>query len=357
MEGSNDGDQYEKGLVGAATSKTYALGRKLGEGGFSKVYHAVRQQDRKEFALKVLCSDSAETSFRCELAALDAFRKAGGCPFVVMLEETMVNRDTYPGIVLVLELCDMTLEEFRAVHKLPEEVLMEFTRHLMTGIAFCHDHGFTHNDLHLQNILVSIEKCALKLTDFGIADPISTSIEGKEGPGEVGASRRPTPVSGEVEVACELAHAAKLVIEMWLMRACCDLYLRFSKEFDYNHLLAIPMKITYTALFTAGPVVQRFGRFRRQMAEWAEGNERSEPNLIEKFCQRVLNWAAVQRKCTAKGNGVQIPQIFVDECLLRCYPVNEDSSVSARSIADTLDSAITPDTRESSRMFFQSLCK
>ncbi|KAF8599198.1 kinase-like protein [Ceratobasidium sp. AG-I] len=62
-------------------------------------------------------------------------------------------------LYLVMEHLEMDLRKYMA---------LQFTRHLMKGIAYCHSHRILHRDLKPANLLIDAQQ-VLKIADFGLS--------------------------------------------------------------------------------------------------------------------------------------------------------------------------------------------
>jgi len=71
----------------------------------------------------------------------------------------------------VFELIDMDLKKLMDSESEPltPSLVSSYTRQILEGLAYCHSMGVMHRDLKPQNLLVSRDRCTLKLADFGLA--------------------------------------------------------------------------------------------------------------------------------------------------------------------------------------------
>ncbi|RMH21306.1 MAG: hypothetical protein D6696_06100 [Acidobacteria bacterium] len=166
---SPGGGDHPAGLGGAATLGPYRLVRKLGEGGMSTVYLAVRadRELRRRVALKCLRTTAAgaEERRRLErerqiLASLDhpsiarlydAGTTAGGLPYFVM---------EYIEGEAITAYCDR--------HRLSIGERLDLFRQVCAAVRYAHQNLIVHRDIKPSNILVGASGTP-KLLDFGIA--------------------------------------------------------------------------------------------------------------------------------------------------------------------------------------------
>ncbi len=140
----------------------------VGSGTFARVFRAVQQKTGQVVALKVLRSRYSE-----HVAQANQFLQEGrvGCTL------------SHPNIVPVYEVISDGKNCFMAMEFIEGRNLREFVRirkkvepaeatRLMIGIAdgmrYAFEHGLTHRDLKMSNILVS-SRGEAKLVDFGLA--------------------------------------------------------------------------------------------------------------------------------------------------------------------------------------------
>jgi serine/threonine-protein kinase len=161
----------------------YRVGAKLGEGGMSTVYLAVRADDayRQKVALKVLGggADRPDLSarFRAErqiLASLDH-------PGIARLLDGGTTRDARPYIVMEY-IEGAPIDRYCDQHRLGLEARIDLFRQVCTAVQYAHQNLIVHRDIKPSNILVNAQGVP-RLLDFGIAK----LLEGAE-PGPVEAT-------------------------------------------------------------------------------------------------------------------------------------------------------------------------
>ena len=162
----------------------YRLLRKLGEGGMSTVYLAVRADNayRKEVALKLVrpvTGSERLSRFRIErqiLAALDH-------PNIARLLDGCSTREGLP--YLVMEYVDgEPIDRFCDLRRLSIHERLELFKKVCVAVHYAHQNLIVHRDLKPTNILVT-SAGEPKLLDFGIAKLLNPEL-GPEEPPETG---------------------------------------------------------------------------------------------------------------------------------------------------------------------------
>ncbi|KAL5732091.1 cAMP-dependent protein kinase [Ranunculus cassubicifolius] len=145
----------------------YEMGKFLGQGTFSKVYHAINIQTNENVAIKVLEKEKILKGgliahIKREIAILRRVRH----PNIVELYEVMATKSK---IYFVMEYVRGG-ELFKKVSKgrLKEELARKYFQQLISAVGFCHARGVFHRDLKPENLLLD-ENGDLKVTDFGLS--------------------------------------------------------------------------------------------------------------------------------------------------------------------------------------------
>jgi serine/threonine-protein kinase len=170
-------------LVGRRVGQ-YRVESKIGEGGMSTVYLAVRADDayRQKVALKVLGYGADRTDlmarFRAErqiLASLDH-------PGIARLLDGGSTDDGRP--YLVMEYIEgVPLDDHCDRHRLGIDARVDLFRQVCAAVQYAHQNLVVHRDIKPSNILVTADGVP-RLLDFGIAK----LLEGSELPGPVDAT-------------------------------------------------------------------------------------------------------------------------------------------------------------------------
>jgi len=144
----------------------YAKIDKVGEGTYGLVYKAKNLETGEIVALKRIRLDSIDEGVPCTAIREISLLKELVHPHIVRLYDVIY---TERKLTLVFEYLDQDLKKYMDFcRQLPPETIRKFMRHLLEGIAFCHDHRVLHRDLKPQNLLIN-KRGDLKLADFGLA--------------------------------------------------------------------------------------------------------------------------------------------------------------------------------------------
>ena len=160
----------------------YRLKKQIASGGFSSVWRAIEQSQRKQVAVKILHSYYADiASYREDfLQSAEAMQKLQqlGCPNLVKTisipqssKKTLFNYNPkIQSCYYVMELIDGQNLYSAILNKetvLSEEKMFNVVDAVSKALIFSHQHGILHKDLKPQNILIDSEGNGF-LTDFNL---------------------------------------------------------------------------------------------------------------------------------------------------------------------------------------------
>ena len=140
----------------------------LGEGGFGVVKKAVAAEDKStELAVKIVPYDGnalKKSKVEKEIGILRVLPEHPNLVRVLPLKCFSHN-----NFYIFMEYCrDGTLSDLlRNPAPLPEEQIIDIFYQLLSGYRVLHSHGIVHQDLKLENVLVS--NGTLKISDFGFS--------------------------------------------------------------------------------------------------------------------------------------------------------------------------------------------
>ena len=150
-----------------STRGAYRVGSLIGDGQYGSVYECIGPFDQS-YALKMFRPanrhyETVKQEWAAEMKRLESFRH----PNIVYIHDAFeVNHLFY----IALEKCDTSLRVAMG-RPFPDEVLFEYGRQLLMALAYLHDNGLVHSDLHGGNVLISHIHThpVVKITDFGVA--------------------------------------------------------------------------------------------------------------------------------------------------------------------------------------------
>ncbi|KAL3717107.1 hypothetical protein ACJRO7_008651 [Eucalyptus globulus] len=148
----------------------YLVGKKIGSGSFSLVWHARHRSHGTEVAIKEIATGKLNKKLQESLLSEIYILRNIDHPNIVRLHEIIEA----PGkIHLVLEYCkggDLSLYINRR-GRVPEEIAKHYMQQLANGLQVLRDNNLIHRDLKPQNLLLSTndERSVLKIADFGFA--------------------------------------------------------------------------------------------------------------------------------------------------------------------------------------------
>src|SRR5215475_2281794 len=155
-------------LINRTFDKRYVIKRKLGSGGMADVYLAEDQELGRRVALKLLNERHAADEQFVERFRREAQSAAGlSHPNIVSIFDRGQAEGTY---YIAMEYLDgRTLKELLVRNgPTPIPIAIDYTRQILSAIAFAHRNGIVHRDIKPHNIVVRKDG-RLKVTDFGIA--------------------------------------------------------------------------------------------------------------------------------------------------------------------------------------------
>ena len=150
------------------TIGNYKVGKKLGEGGFGRVYEAEHTQLGTSACVKqnIIADEDCVELLRHEarmLWTLDCFHSI---PSV----KDFIQTDATTAVLVLSHITGSTLDEIvQAKGPLHPEDACWVTERLLGALHFAHYGGIVHSDVKPENVFVEPAKHDIKLIDFGLA--------------------------------------------------------------------------------------------------------------------------------------------------------------------------------------------
>ncbi|XP_067220211.1 serine/threonine-protein kinase pim-1-like [Chanodichthys erythropterus] len=162
----------------------YAIGSKLGQGGFGAVYEGTRLADGKKVAVKFVKKTKHTQCISIpdhpkplpKEVALTILANKGPAMDIIKLLDWQDQQDFY---IMVLERFSDSMDVSCFVESNGGSIEEKFARFIMWGATLAADEccrrGVYHGDIKLENLLIDFDKLEVKLIDFGCGDLLTES--------------------------------------------------------------------------------------------------------------------------------------------------------------------------------------
>mmetsp|Transcript_36789 Transcript_36789/g.67910 ORF Transcript_36789/g.67910 Transcript_36789/m.67910 type:complete len:465 (-) Transcript_36789:165-1559(-) len=163
------------GSLAVSPNSKRRLGRKdfeftdlLGEGSYAKVYLAIRKNDKKQYAAKIVDKSHVIKHKKIE-AVMQEKKVLTSCDHPSIVHLHFAFQDKY-SFYFMLELVPNgeLFDLIQRLGKLPNPVARFYAAEIINVLEYLHSKGIIHRDLKPENLLLTKER-HLKLTDFGTA--------------------------------------------------------------------------------------------------------------------------------------------------------------------------------------------
>ncbi|KAI8556704.1 hypothetical protein RHMOL_Rhmol05G0274700 [Rhododendron molle] len=149
----------------------YVVGRQIGSGSFSVVWHARHRVHGTEVAIKEIVTGRLNKKLQESLMSEIVILKQINHPNIIRLHDIIEETGR---IHLVLEFCrggDLSMYIQQRKGRVPEATAKYFMHQLAAGLQILRDNNLIHRDLKPQNLLLSTnsDNAVLKIGDFGFA--------------------------------------------------------------------------------------------------------------------------------------------------------------------------------------------
>lgn len=152
---------------------SYKLLHPLGEGAFGRVYLASKDGEKvaiKRISKSKLQSSKAVRRVKDEIRILRALSKPECHPHILCFRDFYEDSQYVYIVTEYVEGVDLRKAIFGSTDEILEQVMIP----LLQALQYIHDQGFVHNDIKLENIILSNE--GPKIIDFGFGCSITEGI-------------------------------------------------------------------------------------------------------------------------------------------------------------------------------------
>ncbi|KAG8376953.1 hypothetical protein BUALT_Bualt09G0117700 [Buddleja alternifolia] len=158
----------------------YMVGKQIGAGSFSTVWHARHRVHGTEVAIKEIAMARLNSKLQDSLKSEIFILKRINHPNIIRLHDMIEESGK---MYIVLEYCrggDLSMYIQQRQGRIPEETAKHFMQQLAEGLKILRENNLIHRDLKPQNLLLSTngDDCILKIADFGFASselPLSSA--------------------------------------------------------------------------------------------------------------------------------------------------------------------------------------
>ncbi|XP_009796102.1 serine/threonine-protein kinase ATG1c-like isoform X1 [Nicotiana tabacum] len=156
---------------GRSVVGNYVVGKQIGAGSFSTVWHARHRAHGTEVAIKEIVTarlnNKLQDSLKSEIVILQKINH----PNIIRLHDMI---EEVGKIYIILEYCrggDLSMYIQQRQGRIPEATAKHFMQQLASGLKILRDNNLIHRDLKPQNLLLSSndDSSTLKIADFGFA--------------------------------------------------------------------------------------------------------------------------------------------------------------------------------------------
>ena len=194
----------------------------IGKGSFSNVYKA--KKNNEYVAIKEINKlDMDNDEILNEIEIMKKLKSENSIKLIKSIE----SKDSY---YLILELCNISLEEYLKIRKNPLSIeeIKELLLDLNKGLKEINDNNIIHKDLKPSNILLSINKSRIDKTCFKISDyGLSKLLDNNEN-----ISSNGTPITMSPEILKGQTNLISSKSDIWSLGII--IYYLYFKEYPYN---------------------------------------------------------------------------------------------------------------------------
>ncbi|KAL2533787.1 Protein kinase superfamily protein [Abeliophyllum distichum] len=149
----------------------YMVGKQIGAGSFSTVWHARHRVNGTEVAIKEIVTSRLNCKLRESLKSEIFILKKINHPNIIRLHDMIEESGK---MYIVLEYCkggDLSMYINQHHGRIPEAVAKHYMQQLAEGLKILRENNLIHRDLKPQNLLLTTndDNSVLKIADFGFA--------------------------------------------------------------------------------------------------------------------------------------------------------------------------------------------
>ena len=160
-------------LMGLKEVGEYQLGKRIGKGGSSQVFEALRKNSKRRFAVKIYTLVGIDSVDRLDVEREALIRLKH--PNVVELSDFGKTEDGIYYLVMPL-IEGVWIDQFVRKNAIDTRGVAKLFADVADGLQHIHDRGILHRDLKPSNILVTPGGIPV-ITDFGLAKRIRSSSD------------------------------------------------------------------------------------------------------------------------------------------------------------------------------------
>ena len=147
--------------------KDYTIIRKIGKGGFAKVYAATKGKEAELYAMKKIKKNDKHTE-RFIQGELEIAKQKLKHRNIVQIFEYFRHKNIY----ILMEYCEMgDLDAYLVQVKPDINQRIVFITHMALGVNYLHNKNIIHRDLKPENVVITNKSGEIicKITDFGVS--------------------------------------------------------------------------------------------------------------------------------------------------------------------------------------------
>lgn len=162
----------------------FKIKKKLGEGAFSEVFHAVNEKTGEEFAIRLTRIDHSKYTVikaKKEIQIYNQLKLINNKNVCKIFKSKLISNENEQYLQTITELgvCSLDIvlkSRMEKQVKWSEAELLKISFSLINALAFVKNYGINHRDISLNNIILSQEMDCYKLIDFGEAYHFTQNI-------------------------------------------------------------------------------------------------------------------------------------------------------------------------------------